>query len=164
MTERGTRTLVLLRHAKSDWPEGVADADRPLADRGRRDAAAAGGWFAGELPPLDLVLCSPAVRARETWRLVAAGLPEAPPVEYRDELYGASAGTLSWLAQELPAAASTVALVGHNPGLAEAVTILTGRATEMKTCAVAVLSWPGAWTDLTVDGATLSRQTALRAG
>lgn len=155
---------MLLRHAKSDWPEGVADADRPLADRGRRDAAAAGAWFAEHLPPLDLVLCSPAVRARETWRLVGDGLPEPPPVEYRDELYGASAGTLAWLVQEVPAELRTVALVGHNPGLAEVVTVLTGRFTELKTCSVAVLTWPGAWTDLTVSGATLAEQAALRAG
>jgi phosphohistidine phosphatase len=163
MTDRG-RTLVLLRHAKSGWPDGVADAERPLAERGRRDAGAAGAWFAAHLPPLDLVLCSPAVRARETWRLVADGLPGAPPVEYRDELYGASAGTLTWLAQEVPAELRTVALVGHNPGMTEAVTILTGRPTELKTCSVAVLTWPGAWTDLTVEGATLAGQAALRSG
>lgn len=162
MTE--TRTLVLLRHAKSDWPDGVADVRRPLTERGRRDAEAAGAWFAGELPPLDLVLCSPAARARETWRLVAAGLPEAPRVEYLDGLYGASAGTLTWIAQELPADLHTVALVGHNPGLTEVVAVLTGTVAELKTCSVAVLRWPGAWTDLTVEGATLAVQTALRAG
>jgi phosphohistidine phosphatase len=71
------RTLILLRHAKSAWPEGVADQRRPLAGRGQRDAPAAGRWLgaAGYLP--GLVLCSTAQRTRETWQLAGAGLMAA---------------------------------------------------------------------------------------
>jgi phosphohistidine phosphatase len=158
------RRLVVVRHAKSDWPDGVADVDRPLAARGRRDAAAAGPWLADHLPPLDLVLCSPAVRARETWRLAAAGLAPAPPVEVRDELYGAPAGTLLRVARQLPGDARTVAVVGHNPGLAEVVALLTGTYPEMKTCTVAVLAGPDDWADLAAGTATLTEQAAIRAG
>ena len=69
MASSPARRLVLLRHAKSDWPDDVPDHERPLARRGRRDAPAAGRWLrkSGYVP--DLVLCSTARRARETWQL-----------------------------------------------------------------------------------------------
>ncbi len=60
------RTLVLLRHAKSDYPGGVADHDRPLAPRGIREAGLAGDWLRAELPAIDAVLCSTATRTRQT--------------------------------------------------------------------------------------------------
>ncbi|MFZ0755940.1 MAG: histidine phosphatase family protein, partial [Trebonia sp.] len=85
------RRLVLLRHAKSDWPD-VPDQDRPLAKRGRRDAPVAGGWLgrSGYVP--DAVVCSTARRARETWELAADGLARAlpvaaPPVRYEPRVY-----------------------------------------------------------------------------
>ncbi|WP_443080564.1 SixA phosphatase family protein [Streptomyces sp. PTD5-9] len=70
----GERRLIVLRHAKSAWPEGVPDHERPLAGRGRRDAPAAGRrlYEAGYTP--DLVVCSTARRTRETWDLAAAEL------------------------------------------------------------------------------------------
>ena len=67
------RQLVILRHAKSAWPDGIPDRQRPLAKRGRRDASATGLWLRDELGRLDAVLCSPAERARQTWARVAAG-------------------------------------------------------------------------------------------
>src|SRR6266700_6314858 len=84
------RKLVLLRHAKSAWPD-VPDHERPLARRGRRDAPGAGAWLrrAGYLP--DLVVCSTARRARETWQLAAAELGASPPVRFEPRVYQASA-------------------------------------------------------------------------
>ncbi|HXT88463.1 MAG TPA: histidine phosphatase family protein, partial [Trebonia sp.] len=79
-TEDADRRLLLLRHAKSDWPD-VADHERPLAKRGRRDAPVVGRWLrtSGYLP--DAVICSTAARARQTWELVSAELPSAAPPE-----------------------------------------------------------------------------------
>ncbi|MDT5172030.1 MAG: phosphohistidine phosphatase, partial [Mycobacterium sp.] len=74
------RTLVLLRHAKSAYPDEVADHDRPLAPRGQREAGLAGDWLRTNLPAIDAVLCSTATRARET--LAHTGI-EAP-VRYVD--------------------------------------------------------------------------------
>ena len=60
------RTLLLLRHAKSDYPAGVGDHDRPLAARGIREAGLAGDWLRAAAPPVDAVLCSTATRTRQT--------------------------------------------------------------------------------------------------
>src|SRR4051794_41324423 len=81
------RRLVLMRHAKSARPHGVPDEDRPLTGRGRRDAQAAGRWFAAEGPRPDLTLCSTAVRTRHTWEIVCRSLPPVP-TRYLPELYG----------------------------------------------------------------------------
>ena len=72
------RTLVLLRHGKSAYPPGVPDHDRPLADRGRRQAALAGEHVRTHLDHIDLVLCSTSERTRQT--LAASGLAAAAPV------------------------------------------------------------------------------------
>ena len=84
------RTLLLLRHAKSDYPAGVADHDRPLAARGVREAALAGDWLRAHTPAVDAVLCSTATRTRET---LARTRIEAP-VSYVDRLYDATPGAV----------------------------------------------------------------------
>jgi phosphohistidine phosphatase len=144
------RRLVIVRHAKSDWSDGGPDADRPLAERGRRDAPAIGRWLvdrADLVGPIDLVLCSPAVRARQTWELAAAQLEPAPPVRDDERLYDASATDLLAIVRELPADVDTAAVVGHNPALTDLVRLLSGEPVELKTAAVAVLRWPGSWAD-----------------
>lgn len=95
MTSGELRRLVVLRHAKSAWPDGVADHERPLAPRGRRDAPAAGRWLreAGCVP--DLVVCSTAGRTRQTWDLVSDELDATMPVTHDARLYRASAGGCS---------------------------------------------------------------------
>ena len=82
------RTLVLLRHAKSAYPDGVADHDRPLAPRGQREAGLAGDWLRSQSAAIDLVLCSTATRTRET--LARTGIDA--PVRYVDRLYDATVG------------------------------------------------------------------------
>ena len=110
-----TRRLILLRHAKSDWPD-VPDRDRPLAKRGRRDAPVIGRWLRdhGYLP--DTVICSAARRTRQTWKLVAPELGVSPSVTFEPRAYAASAMTLLYLVRELPATSQTALLIGHNPG------------------------------------------------
>ncbi len=143
-----TRTLILLRHAKSAWPEGIPDAQRPLSGRGRRDAPAVGRWLRGKFAKIDIVLCSPAVRAVQTWELAAAQLKNVmPQVRHDDRLYGASADELLRITQELPHKASTVVLVGHNPGLEDFLELLTGTAEVLKTSAIAIIATRAPWAE-----------------
>ncbi|MTK02528.1 histidine phosphatase family protein [Micromonospora sp. CP22] len=122
------RTLVLLRHAKAEAPApGRPDVERPLAARGRADAAAAGVWLAqhGLLP--DVVLCSAAVRTRQTWHDVQAGMTgswsengptgSAPAVSYEPDAYEARPEDLLGLIRQVSPSAATVLLIAHNPGI-----------------------------------------------
>jgi len=172
MAARRARTLILLRHAKSAWPEGVPDHDRPLGPRGRRDAPVAGQWMrlSGYVP--DHVLCSTALRARETWQLAEPELGTQPPVSFEREAYEASAAELLDLIRRLPAAARTVAVVGHDPALPEVALALAAdqkpshsaapadaldRLREkFPTAAIAVLELGGPWSLLRPGSARLA--------
>jgi phosphohistidine phosphatase len=158
-----TRRLILLRHAKSDWPD-VPDRDRPLAKRGRRDAPRIGRWLHEHGYRPDVVVCSAACRARQTWDLVAPELGGSPAVRFEPRAYAASALTLLYLAQELPSRYRTALLIGHNPGLSELAGSLAAPAApgngprpgvSLPTAAVAVLEFPGDWPSLTPGQARL---------
>jgi phosphohistidine phosphatase len=138
-------TLLVLRHAKSDWSTGEDDRLRPLADRGRRQAPVVARWLADRGSAIDLAVVSPAVRARATWDLVAAELAVVPRVTVDDRVYGAGLEELVAVVAALPDEASTVLLVGHNPGLEDLVEDLTGNPVPMPTSAIAVLDVPSAW-------------------
>ncbi len=116
MASEAPRRLILLRHAKSDWPD-VPDLKRPLAKRGRHDAPVVGRWLRdrGYLP--DAVICSVAQRTRQTWDLVAPALGGSPSVTFEPRAYGASALTLLYLARELPDTCRAALLIGHNPAI-----------------------------------------------
>jgi phosphohistidine phosphatase len=157
------RRLVIIRHAKSARPFDVPDQRRPLADRGRREAPTIGRWLQEHLDQLDLVVCSPAARARETWELAAAEMPHAPRVVYDERLYAASAEDLLEVVQQLPDDASAAALVAHNPGLEELVAVLTGKYRALKTSGVAVVSWSGSWPDAAPGYASLEEHTKPQA-
>ena len=140
-------TLVLLRHAKSAWPAGVADRNRPLAGRGRREAPLAGKWLR-EHTDVDLVVCSPAVRTRETWRSVLAELGAAPELRLDERIYDATTDELLAVVRELPASAATVLLIGHNPGLSDLVEELADTEIQLRTSSIAVLSGDVTWADV----------------
>jgi phosphohistidine phosphatase len=111
-----TLRLILIRHAKSSWDDpAMEDHARPLNDRGRRDAPRVGEWLreGGHVP--DLVLCSDAVRTRQTLDLILPALPARPEVLYLPALYHASASAM--LAVLQGAQGATVAMIGHNPGI-----------------------------------------------
>ncbi len=133
-------TLVVVRHAKSDWSAPVADHERPLAARGRRQAPDLGRWMANHLDPLDLAVVSTATRAGQTWDLIAAELPAAPPVRLAREAYTFSGYALADLVARLPGNARTVAVVGHNPAVEELIEILTGDWVRMPTSSLAVVT------------------------
>jgi phosphohistidine phosphatase len=119
------RRLVLLRHAKSAWPD-MPDHERPLARRGQRDAPVMGRWLraVGLVP--DLVLCSTARRARETWQLAQSGLGAAPAVRFDDRVYEASAAALLDLIRRESGAAQTLLVVGHDPAVPGLALTLAG--------------------------------------
>lgn len=148
--------LVLFRHGKSGYPEGVADHDRPLAKRGRRDAPVTGRWLADHAYIPDAVVCSTAVRARETWELAAEGLfaanpGAAPKARFESRVYDATVLGLLMVIREFPEDQRTVLVVGHNPGLAELTVGLAdpppAPPSGFPTAAVAVLGLPGSWAD-----------------
>ncbi|MFD5627342.1 SixA phosphatase family protein [Streptomyces sp. NPDC127072] len=160
------RRLVVLRHAKSAWPLGVADHERPLAPRGLRDAPAAGRALTEVGCPPDLTLCSTAVRARRTGELAAAQWDTAPPLRLDGRLYGADVPELLAVVREVPDAVRTLLLIGHNPGLEELVLELAGDGrgdalddvrTKFPTSAVAILDWHGAdWGEIAPGAALLT--------
>ena len=156
------RRLVLLRHAKSAWPDGVPDAERPLNERGRRDAPAAGRWLRKHVDGLGAVVCSPAQRTRETWALVAAELADPPSPTVDERVYGAPPEDLLAVIRGLPDTAGSALLIGHNPGVADLVELLSGQDREMRTASIAVLSWNGGWTDAAADVAQLQEHVTPR--
>jgi phosphohistidine phosphatase len=122
------KTLWLLRHAKaSPGADGLPDRDRPLNARGREAAARMGHHLAGRGVRPDVVLCSPAVRTRETLELVAQPLGAELDVEFDAELYLASERELEARIEQVSDGAASVMLVGHNPGLGELAAQLAGR-------------------------------------
>lgn len=149
------RTLVLLRHSKSDWSADGDDIARPLARRGRRQAAIAGAWLAGATETIDLAVISTATRARDTWELAAAELADPPPIRIEPRCYAATANELLALVRELPETARTVVLVGHNPGIEDLVALITLRRVPMPTSALAVIGWRGPWSAAGAVPATL---------
>lgn len=109
------RHLLLLRHAKAVAGErGTSDRDRPLAERGIRDAGLMGRAMAEEPLP-DLILCSPAVRTRQTLAELVRAWPSEPEVDYPDDLYGQTAPTYADAIARHGRDAERLLVVGHNP-------------------------------------------------
>lgn len=160
------RTLLLLRHAKSDYPPGVADHDRPLAPRGVREAALAGDWLRAHSPAVDAVLCSTATRTRETLKRTRIDAP----VEFVDRLYEATPGAMIDEINRVPSRfdgdVATLLVIGHEPTMsALALGLATDQGsndaaaerilTKYPTSAIAVLRTADGWDQLTLNGAAL---------
>jgi phosphohistidine phosphatase len=150
------KLVVLLRHAKSSWADDdLPDRERPLAPRGRKAAGRVAAYLAEQGVEPQLVLCSPALRARQTLELVRPALPGTTRVAVEEGLYGASAPDLLERLRRLPDDLDSVLLVGHNPGLQELAASLAPRAERERllghfpTAALAVLALrQGGWPDL----------------
>jgi phosphohistidine phosphatase len=113
------RRLLLLRHAKTERAEpGERDRDRKLTGRGRNDAPVIGTYIAKHGLVPDLALVSPAVRAQETWALIAPCFKKTPRMVTDDRIYNAATVALFHLVAEAPTA-ETLLMVGHNPGFHE---------------------------------------------
>lgn len=157
--------VFLLRHAKSSWDTpGLPDHERPLAPRGVRDLAALRQYVATTGISPELVLCSTARRAADTWDGIASACPHTS-VELTDDLYGATAGDLLRRLRQLPEAIESILLVGHNPGLEDLALGLVGSGdvqlrrrleTKFPTGALATLALAGPWSNLRWDAAELA--------
>jgi phosphohistidine phosphatase len=137
------KTLLLMRHAKSSWKiKNIADHERPINKRGRRDAPRMGQLLADrELVP-QLILSSSALRARQTAELVAETAGYDADILYRDDLYMAEAeGYISAL-HELPDTLERVMLIGHNPGLETLLQLLSNRIESLPTAVLAHIVLP----------------------
>lgn len=121
------KRLILTRHAKSAWDDPLTpDHDRPLNDRGKAAAADLGQWLASRGYVPGEVLCSDALRTRKTWSGIAPALPGTPLLELKPALYHAGPDVM--LAVLRHAAADTVMIIGHNPGIADFAQRLVARA------------------------------------
>jgi phosphohistidine phosphatase len=148
-------TLILLRHGKSDWSGDSPDLERPLAGRGRRQAPEAGRWLATNIHSIDVALVSSAARTRSTWELVAAELAAPPRARVDDRLYAATLEELLTVVRQLPDDLGTVVIVGHNPGMEDLVSCLTGEEVPMTTSSIAVVDLAGSWAQAGHGPATL---------
>ena len=169
------RTLLLMRHGKSSWAAPLqADFDRPLKARGQRAAEQMARWIGHSAQIPDTILTSPAVRARDTAEIVHSGLRLGTRVLVEEpRIYEANPTTLLYCIGEHGGDATTLMLIGHNPGL-EMLTLLL--ATDepaaghhyklFPTATVAVLEYAGEWTDLRPQSckcATIARPRELDA-
>ncbi len=141
----------MLRHAKSAYPPGVDDHDRPLAPRGVQDAKAAGAWIRDHVGLPDHVIVSSARRTRGTWTLAAGPLGyigaagydvgSPGPLTIDPRVYEADVDTLVAVLRELPARVGTAVLLGHNPGCEDLVAHLAGHA-DPGAAALMALKYP----------------------
>jgi phosphohistidine phosphatase len=119
------KLLTLIRHAKSSWADGdLSDFERPLNARGERDAPVMGKRLAAVVPPPDLVLASPAARARRTAELIAAEAGLEASLSFEQTLYLASPDQMLGVAQDQDDSISHLVLVSHNPGTTDLANIL----------------------------------------
>lgn len=145
------KTLFLVRHAKSSWDDAsLPDRDRPLAERGLRDVEKMGKRLAKREVEPDLILSSPALRARAT----AEAIAELLDYRHRDivvdeRLYACQADDLLEVIRALGDKPKRVMLVGHNPELSELAQRLSGEIVELPTCAIAEFRFDTkSWADI----------------
>jgi phosphohistidine phosphatase len=132
------RILYLLRHAKSSWNDPILrDFDRPLKKRGREAAERIGERIALETLSEALVICSPAVRTRETAQIVLAKAKLQVEPRFDERIYEASLRELVEIVTEIGDDKGVAIMIGHNPGFEELLSFLTGEHRRMPTCALA---------------------------
>ncbi len=145
------KEIYLLRHAKSSWDNSnLSDFDRPLADRGISDAKKMSNFLKDMNIKIDKVLCSNAIRAKETFDLTADGFNfEIDKATYLDKLYFGDTTTIIQDLKELDESLNNILIVGHNPTLHYLVEILTNESiNRFTTCNLATISHNGEWVSL----------------
>ena len=127
-----SRELLILRHAKSDWNAGKSnDFERPLAKRGKKDAPRVGEWLFREGLVPDLVISSPAERARQTAEKVCKSMDyKRKKIRWDDQVYDGDVSGLLEVLRRCPSEARMILLVGHNPSLEDLVHYLAGDEVE----------------------------------
>jgi phosphohistidine phosphatase len=153
------KTLLVLRHAKTqpDAPRG--DHARRLTDRGHRDAWTIGNYIRNQLGVPDAIVTSDATRARQTAEIVAEAIGIAQPPTLEPRIYGEGPDGLLAVVRALPDAADTVLIIGHNPGFSMLAAALTGTGAaplHLPTAGLAIVDLATArWTDLREGGGHL---------
>jgi phosphohistidine phosphatase len=154
--------LVLVRHAKSSWDDSdLADHDRPLAPRGEKALRRMRQHLEELGVRPDLVLCSSARRTRATLHGIDKAFGHHAVVEVEDRLYGADAPRLLARLQVIGDDVGTVLVVGHNPGIAGLIDLLTARedalpgVEDVPTGAIAVVSLGAPWASVESGTGTL---------
>ena len=162
-----TRTLILVRHAKTEQVPGKADHDRELLPRGEGDARAGGAWIVEHGLVPHLVLCSTATRAQQTWQQMAEGGRLRDVEVWSDRrIYNAYPDEILEVVREAPEEARTVMVVGHAPGIPSLAAGLADESESdpgslatlregMPTGVGAVLEWEGGWAGLGAESARL---------
>lgn len=145
------KTLLLVRHAKSDWSDGsLSDFDRPLNERGKRDAPVMAQRLVDKKIPIDLFVSSPAKRAKKTAITFAEAYgKKKEEVLFIDELYAASADTFEAVIKKLDDQFASAAVFSHNPDITYFANSLTdARIDNMPTCSIfAVTADCDRWAD-----------------
>jgi phosphohistidine phosphatase len=149
------RQLILMRHGKSDWSKPLSDYQRPIKNRGYKEAARVGSWLREQGLVPDLIISSPAKRARETAETVAQNMDfSADNILWNESIYMADVSELLDAIATAPDECERLMVVGHNPGLEDLLFYLTEEVDVpddgkvMPTAAVAVLETESDWPDL----------------
>jgi phosphohistidine phosphatase len=155
---KNQKTLYILRHAKAETgAAGQEDHTRALIKRGGEAAEHMGKYMAGQGIAPDLVLCSTATRARQTWAQAEKAYKKTPQVEYIDKLYLASANEIINLLAAVPESVHSLLVVGHNPGLHQLALkfgrtgdedLLDTLALKFPTCALATIALANPWREI----------------
>jgi len=131
------KQLLILRHAKSSWADSsISDWQRPLNERGLRDAPRAGEWLRDQSLIPDVIITSDAVRARATAAAVAKAAGYAKEIVIESSLYHATSEAVLGVLNGIEEHAATVLIVGHNPGLEDFVQQLAGEHHDLPTAAL----------------------------
>ncbi|MGH8860325.1 MAG: SixA phosphatase family protein [Jatrophihabitantaceae bacterium] len=165
MPSATARQLHLLRHLKSSWADpALRDDQRPLTPRGKRAGRALAAHFRDIDLHVDLVLCSPARRARDTWTAVRPGVRSDPEVRLVPGIYEASATQLLAVVADLDDTVASVLMIGHNPGVGEFAAQLDERAPGhgFPTGAFASFSVTAPWAEVTRGSAHLDHAVRPR--
>jgi phosphohistidine phosphatase len=159
-----SRTLYVLRHAKSSWAgSALPDHERPLARRGRRACKLIAAYMRQEGVEPDLVLCSSSVRTRQTLDGIAKALPASTEVRVDGSLYGATAEGLLAIVHSLPDSLDSALLIGHDPGMHD-LTLALARPGALRdevrpkfpTAALATLTLTTSWAAVATGTADLT--------
>lgn len=136
----GSKTLLIIRHAKSSWDAGpLTDFERPLNERGKKDAPEMAARLKKGNIKIDAFVSSPAKRAKKTAELFCAALQHPQEsIQLISKLYHAEAATFFEVILSLDNSADTVAIFSHNPGITEFVNLLTDntKIDNMPTCSI----------------------------
>jgi len=160
------KTLLILRHAKTQSDAPAGDHARELTERGHRNAAAMGAYIQNLIGTPDAIITSDATRARQTAEIVAPAVAFAAPVTVEPRIYAADLATLLAVVQRIPDEVQTAIIVGHNPGFEELAASLAGKAEQgvrLPTAGLALLEFDvDRWDSVRAGGGRLREVAAPR--